>query len=244
VKELHFLIVTSATYRQSSAARPELGDRDPLNVLLARQGRQRLEAEVVRDVSLAASGLLAPRVGGPSVRPPQPPGISELTYAGSAKWPESTGADRYRRGLYTWFQRTSPYPMLMTFDSPDSNVCVVRRERSNTPLQALTLLNDQVFVECARALARRVLADTANAPECERVDRAVRLCLGREPVAAERQRLLSLLTDLRKLADEKPAEAANLLGGPPPAGVSPAEAAAWVAVARTLLNLDEFVTRE
>src|SRR5262249_42081427 len=159
-----------------------------------------------------------------------PPGISDLTYAGSAKWAESTGADRYRRGLYTWFQRTSPYPMLMTFDSPDSNVCIVRRERSNTPLQALTLLNDAVFVECARALARRVLAEPG--PECERVDQAVRLCLGREPVAAERQRLLALLTDLRKLADKNPAEATHLLGGPPPAGVSPAEAAAWVAVAR------------
>src|SRR5207245_6932346 len=136
---------------------PELRDRDPLNVLLARQSRLRLEAEVVRDVSLAASGLLAPHVSGPSVRPPQPAGISDLTYAGSAKWPESGGADRYRRGMDTWFQRTSPYPMLMTFDSPDSNVCTVRRERSNTPLQALTLLNDPVFVECARGLARRVL---------------------------------------------------------------------------------------
>jgi mono/diheme cytochrome c family protein len=244
LKELHFLIVTSATYRQSSAGSPELRDRDPLNVLLARQSRLRLEAEVVRDVSLAAGGLLAPRVGGPSVRPPQPAGISELTYAGGASWPESTGADRYRRGLYTWFQRTSPYPMLMTFDSPDSNVCTVRRERSNTPLQALTLLNDPVFVECARGLARRVLADRAGQPECARVRYAVRLCLGRDPTPAERERLLRLLDDLRKQAAEKPADAAALPGGPPSENVTVAEAAAWVPLARVLLNLDEFVTRE
>src|SRR5207247_5412690 len=139
------LIVTSAAYRQSSRLTPALAQRDPLNVLLARQGRLRLEAELVRDAALTASGLLTRAVGGPSVRPPQPAGVSELTYAGSVKWTESSGLDRYRRGLYVWFQRTSPYPMLLTFDAPDGNVCAVRRERSNTPLQALTLLNDAVF---------------------------------------------------------------------------------------------------
>jgi Protein of unknown function (DUF1553)/Protein of unknown function (DUF1549)/Planctomycete cytochrome C len=244
MKELHRLIVTSATYRQSSHVRPDLADRDPLNVLLARQSRLRLEAEVVRDVSLAASGLLAPRIGGPSVRPPQPAGISELTYANSAKWPESTGADRYRRGLYTWFQRTSPYPMLMTFDSPDSNVCTVRRERSNTPLQALTLLNDAAFVEAARALAKKVLDETAGEPNCVRIDRALQVCLGRDPTGPERQRLLRLFADLHKLAADQPAEAAKLVGGAATGDVPPADAAAWVALARTLLNLDEFVTRE
>jgi hypothetical protein len=244
LKELHALIVTSATYRQLSSVRPDLLDRDPLNILLARQSRLRLEAEVVRDVSLAASGLLAPRVGGPSVRPPQPAGISELTYANSAKWVESTGADRYRRGLYTWFQRTSPHPMLMTFDSPDSNVCTVRRERSNTPLQALTLLNDQAFVESARALAKRVLTEKPGEAACVRIDHAIAICLGREPTRAERERLLRLFGDLQKLAADQPAEAAKLLGGPPSADVSPVDAAAWVALARTLLNLDEFVTRE
>src|SRR4029077_19814855 len=136
------------------------------------------------DEALAASGLLARTVGGPSVRPPQAPGISELTYAGSAKWVESTGPDRYRRGLYTWFQRTSPYPMLMTFDAPDSNVCVVRRERSNTPLQALTLLNDTAFVEGAPARARRVLPE-APWEDVERLRYAFRLCVAREPTAAE-----------------------------------------------------------
>src|SRR5204862_7495641 len=135
--------------------------RDPGNVLLARQNRLRFEAEVLRDNALAVSGLLVRRVGGPSVKPPQPPGISELTYANAARWVESKGPDRYRRGLYTWLQRTSPYPMLMTFDAPDGVLSCVRREKSNTPLQALTLLNDAVCVECAQALARRILTETA-----------------------------------------------------------------------------------
>ena len=178
MKAMHKLIVTTATYRQSSKARPELMSRDPLNVLLARQNRPRLEAEIVRDLALASSGLLNRRIGGPSVHPPQPPGISELSYAGSVRWVESTGPDRYRRGMYTWFQRTSPYPMLITFDAPDSNVCCSRRERSNTPLQALTLLNDTVFVECAQALARRILAEKVEGRQ-ERIRYGFRLCVAR-----------------------------------------------------------------
>ncbi|MDB5306395.1 MAG: hypothetical protein JWO38_597 [Gemmataceae bacterium] len=244
LKRLHKLIVTSATYRQSSAVTPDLIARDPLNVLLARQSRLRLEAEIVRDEALAASGLLTRTVGGPSVRPPQPPGISELTYANSVRWVESTGPDRYKRGLYIWFQRTSPYPMLMTFDGPDSNVCVVRRERSNTPLQALALLNDAVFVECAQALAKRVLAEMKDAPAGARADLMFRLCLGREPAGKERDRLLKLVGEFRELAAANPAEAAKLVGQYKVEGVAPAEAAAWVALGRTLLNLDEFVTRE
>jgi hypothetical protein len=252
VKHLHRTIVTSAAYRQSSRLRPELAERDPYNVLLARQGRFRVEAEIVRDLALAASGLMVPRIGGPSVRPPQPAGISELTYADSASWPESQGADRYRRGLYTHFQRTSPYPMLMTFDSPDSNVCAVKRERSNTPLQALTLLNDAVFVECAQALARRIVAERpAGDPGAAteellrgRLRHGGRLCLGRALSDTELAQLVSLHADLATLAAEQPEAAAALAGSQFPAGVSVPEAAAWVAVARTLLNLDEFVTRE
>jgi hypothetical protein len=244
IKKLHRLIVTSATYRQSSKMTPELAARDPLNVLLARQARLRLEAEIVRDGALAASGLLNRTVGGPSIRPPQPPGISELTYANSAKWVETTGPGRYKRGLYIWFQRTSPYPMLMTFDSPDSNVCVVRRERSNTPLQALALLNDAVFVEAAQALAKRVLTEKKDEVPCRRLKHCFRLCLGREPGPKERERLLHLLDEFKKLAAADPAGAAKLPGSHKPEGVAPAEAAAWVALARTVLNLDEFVTRE
>lgn len=220
LKQMHRLIVTSATYRQSSAYRPDLRDRDPLNVLLARQNRLRLEGEVVRDVALATSGLLSPTIGGPSIRPPQPEGISDLTYAGSARWVESPAPDRYRRGLYIWFQRTSPFPMLMTFDSPDSNVCVVRRERSNTPLQALTLMNDAVFVECAQALGRRL--ETSPGSTNDRLANGFRIVLGREPSPAELDRLSRWHADAEKL---------NLQG-------------AWTAVARVLLNLDEAVIRE
>jgi hypothetical protein len=211
--------------------------------MLARQQRLRLEAEILRDSALTASGLLNRSIGGPSIRPPQPPGISELTYANSAKWVETTGPERYKRGLYIWFQRTSPYPMLTTFDSPDANVCVVRRERSNTPLQALTLLNDAVFVEAAQALAQRVLEEK-HATDAKRITRAFRLSLGRAPAQAESDRLTKLLGTFRALAAKEPEEAAKLLGPHKPEGVPAPEAAAWVALARTLLNLDEFVTRE
>jgi hypothetical protein len=243
MKAMHRLIVQSATYRQSSKTRPELLTRDPMNVLLARQSRSRLEAEVLRDVALASSGLLARTIGGPSVRPPQPAGISELTYANSARWLESSGADRYRRGLYIWFQRTSPYPMLMTFDAPDSNVCCVRRERANTPLQALTLLNDTVFVECAQALGRRIIEESKGGVE-ERLRYGFQLCVSREPAPAEMAVLRRLFDALRKNCEANPDAAAKLAGKMKMSGVELPEAAAWVALARALMNLDEFVTRE
>jgi hypothetical protein len=242
LKSMHRLIVTSATYRQASMARPELHDRDPMNVLLARQNRLRLEAEVIRDSALACSGLLVRKVGGPSVRPPQPAGVAELTYAGSARWVENTGPDRYRRGLYTWFQRTSPYPMLLTFDAPDANVCCVRRDRTDTPLQALTLMNDTVFVECARALGRRILAETPGQDHAARIRHAFRLCLAREPTPAETGALRQLFDALRQACDADPAAATKLAGTAAGAGCT--ERAAWTAFARALLNLDEFVTRE
>ncbi|NWF83157.1 MAG: DUF1553 domain-containing protein, partial [Bryobacteraceae bacterium] len=157
VKKMVRLIVTSATYRQSSNTRPELAERDPENMLLARQSRVRLPAEALRDSALRASGLLNPAVGGPSVHPPQPAGVAELVYAGSFKWKEDEGPARYRRGLYIHYQRTAPYPMLANFDAPDANVACSRRRRSNTPLQALNLLNDPVFYEAAQAMALRVL---------------------------------------------------------------------------------------
>lgn len=244
LKRLHKRIVMSATYQQSSAITAELQERDPLNILLARQSRLRLEAEIVRDQALAVSGLLTAKVGGPSVRPPQPSGISELTYAGSARWVESTGPDRYRRGLYTWFQRTSPYPMLLTFDSPDANVCTVRRERSNTALQALTLLNDSVFVETAQALASRILTDKALTADADRLRHLVQLALGRAPLPEEEEQLARLLADMQALAQANPTEAEKLLGAHAPKGIPVPTAAAWVGVARTVLNLDEFVTRE
>jgi hypothetical protein len=242
LKALHKFMVMSATYRQASKARPDLRETDPLNVLLARQNRVRLEAEILRDVALASSGLLTRTIGGPSVRPPQPPGISELTYAGSAKWVESLGADRFRRGLYIWFQRTSPYPMLMTFDSPDGNVCSVKREKSNTPLQALTLLNDVAFVECAQELGRRMAEQTGSIDE--RIETAFRACFARKPSPGEHDRLLRLYNDFREQARSNLMSTAKLPGPPKKTKGDIIENAACAAFARTLMNLDEFVTRE
>jgi hypothetical protein len=238
------LIVTSSAYRQSSRGRPELIDRDPNNTWIARQNRFRPEAEVVRDLALSAAGLLTEAIGGPSVRPPQPSGISELTYANSARWVESQGADRYRRGLYTWFQRTSPYPMLLTFDAPDSNLCAAKRERSNTPLQALTLLNDAVFVECAQGFGRRIIEESLSDNPVDRVRLAVRIGLAREPSPDELDVFIDLYQQALEQCRAHPDEAATLVGSYQAGKGSPSESAAWVVLARTLLNLDEFVTRE
>ena len=237
------LIVTSAAYRQSSMIRPELLERDPNNVWVARQARFRPEAEVIRDIALAATGLLDPKIGGPSVRPPQPAGITNLTYGEGDKWVTSLGGDRYRRGLYTLFRRTSPYPMLMTFDAPDSNTCAARRERSNTPLQALTLLNDTAFVECARSLAGTVPTDLDAPPEV-RVAPAFRACLAREPSSEEAVVLGNLYRSARDGLAHDLTAATELAGPDLAANVDPVDRASWVVVVRALLNLDEFVTRE
>lgn len=242
-KTLIETIVTSATYRQASGSREDLMDLDPENRLLARQNRNRLPAEIIRDVYLAASGLLNPEIGGPSVRPPLPPDVADLGYAGSVKWPVSQGKDRFRRGMYILFQRTVPYPMLMTFDCPDSNTCLVRREISNTPLQALTLLNDPVFVECAQAFARRILAEKHDANLEERIRLAFSWCVAREPESLEIDRLVQLFGELLAMAQNDPAAAEKLVGGYKPEGIRIEEAAAWVGLARTILNLDETITR-
>jgi hypothetical protein len=250
LKALHRRIVHSATYRQASHARPDLEAMDPRNRLLGRQARLRLEAEIIRDVALAASGLLDRRVGGPSVFPPQPDGVAKFTQVQRA-WKTSAGPDRYRRGLYTFFQRSAPYPALTVFDAPDANSSCARRGRSNTPLQALTLLNDRAFLELARGLAERVLRE-APAGDSERLRYAFRLCVAREPSPPEAARLHEYLRLQREEFRAAPAEAQALLaaagcGGP---GVAPLadgdgpQRAAWTAVARLLLNLDEFITRE
>jgi mono/diheme cytochrome c family protein len=218
LKAMHRLIVTSATYRQSSQARPELMTVDARNRLLARQVRLRLEAEFVRDTALAASGVLSHKIGGPSVFPPQPEGIYRFTQI-DKHWTANTGPDRYRRGLYTYFWRSAPHPSLTVFDAPDASGACTRRNRSNTPLQALTLLNDQGQYELARALAARVQRECGR-DDGERLCYAFRLCLARQPNERELQRL----RDLRAR--------------------QPAGDEAWVTVARVLLNLDEFITRE
>ena len=155
-KKMIETIVTSATYQQASAHREELREIDPTNKLLARQNRFRVEAEIVRDLCLSVSGLLSDKFGGPSVFPPLPAGVAALSYSNNFKWKASEGEQRYRRGLYTFFKRTAPHPNLITFDCPDSNTTNVRRRTSNTPLQALTMLNNEVFVEASRAFARRL----------------------------------------------------------------------------------------
>ncbi len=244
-KALIKLIVTSATYRQSSALRPELVARDPNNLWLARQNRYRLEAENVRDVWLAASGLLNPAIGGPSVRPPMPADLAALGYANTVKWAESTGAEKYRRGLYIFFQRTVPYPMLMTFDAPDTTVTCTRRDRSNTPLQALTLLNDPVFFECAQALGKRLAGELG--PLDVKITNAFQLCLGRNPRKEEVARLRKFHDDMLAQVKTAPESAAKITGemqSDTPSLVSPEEKAALVAVSRVLMNVDEFVTRE
>ncbi len=222
-KALHRLIVTSATYRQASTARPELANVDPGNRRLARQSRLRLEAELIRDAALAASGLLTPKIGGPSVFPPQPDGVMNLGQM-RREWSPDTGLDRYRRGLYTFFWRATPHPGLLAFDAPDATRVCTRRERSNTPLQALTLLNDEAYVECARALADRVLRECSGGDDA-RLTAAYRLCLARTPGEHERGRVAMLLRTVRS-------ETSNQ------------ERDAWNTVARVLLNLDEFITRE
>ncbi len=240
LKHMHRLILTSATYRQSSSARPELNEIDPRNLLLARQSRHRLEAEVVRDAALAASGLLSLKIGGASVYPPQPEGVLDS----DRTWNVSTGEDRYRRGMYTYFWRTAPYPFLKAFDAPDSNTACTRRDRTNTPLQALMLLNDEVFVEAAQGLAARVLADQSLADDNARLERAFRLCISREPGESEIRRLGELLTAERAALPDDAAMPVTPAVERFPSGASRKERVAWTSVARALLNVDEFITRE
>ena len=237
-KAIHKAIVLSAAYRQSSAASPSLEERDPYNRLIARGPRFRMEAEMVRDAVLTVSGLLSRKIGGPSVFPPMPADIAALTYATSFKWKNSEGQDRYRRGLYTSFKRTSPYPALTTFDCPDSNTTCVQRRASNTPLQALTALNTEVFTEAARYFARWLL-DQQGAGDRELLTLGFRKTVARAPTAEELLRLTQLLNRSLDWYRNNPAEAKRLGGktGTP-------EEAAWTAVARVLLNLDEFLTRE
>jgi hypothetical protein len=242
MKALHRLVVNSATYRQSSRARADLSQHDPRNRLLGRQHRLRLDAEVVRDVALAASGLLTTKVGGPGVYPPQPPGVYSFTQV-PRTWAASVGPDRFRRGLYTWFWRSAPHPGLVVFDAPDATAACTRRNRSNTPLQALTLLNDQAFLECAQALAARVLRDS-KPDEYARIAHAFRLTLARAPMERERSVLARLLARQRDSLARNTDEARALVPADQRASADLSERAAWTAAARVLLNLDEFITRE
>jgi len=227
-KAVHRLIVTSAAYRQSSLARPDAAAVDPGNKLLARQERLRLEAEIVRDASLVASGLFHPAVGGPSVYPPQPAGVYQVTQV-RREWKTSTGGDRFRRGMYTFFQRSAPHPSLIVFDAPDATVTCTRRVRSNTPLQALTQLNDETTTELSSAMSERMVKGATD--DEARIRQGFLLALNRAPRDEESNRLLRYLASQRDSVQP---------GGDAAAG----EKRAWASVARVLLNLDEFLTRE
>ncbi|QDU04378.1 Planctomycete cytochrome C [Gimesia chilikensis] len=229
VKALHRLIVTSATYRQSSKTRPDMQEKDPANRLLSHQANLRLSAELVRDQALAVSGLLTRELGGPCVRPPQPDSVVMEAF-GSNTWDVSMGNDRYRRGLYTLILRTSPYAQSVIFDAPNPSQTCTRRDRSNTPLQALTLLNDPVFYEAAQHLGRRVTRESSGDLD-QQMNYAFRLCLAREPLEMERERLKELYRKqiAQQPADRTPAEKQDV---------------AWTLVASVLLNLHEFITRD
>ncbi|MDX1983148.1 MAG: PSD1 and planctomycete cytochrome C domain-containing protein [Bryobacteraceae bacterium] len=244
LKAIHRLIVTSATYRQSSKVTEELQQKDPANRLLARGPRFRVEAELVRDAALAASGLLNAKVGGPSVYPPAPEFLFQppVSY-GPKNWEEEKGENRYRRGLYTFRFRSVPYPMLQTFDAPNGDFACVRRSRSNTPLQALTTLNEPLFLETARALAVKTLTEGGRTDR-DRLIYAFRRVVARKPAPAESDELLSLLGKQARRFENGELNPMDLLGGDPPKGATAAEAAAWTAVSRVLLNLDETITKE
>lgn len=250
LKKLHRLIVTSGTYQQSSRVTPELYERDPYNRLLARGPRFRVDAEVVRDIELAASGLLNPKVGGTSAFPPAPSFlfIPPASY-GPKPWKESVDADRYRRALYTFRYRSVPYPMLQVFDSPNGDTSCVRRSRSNTPLQALTTLNEPMALESARALAEQALIRGGRSDE-QRLTYAFRRCVARRPGPQETAQLLSFLSKEKRRFSDGELDSWAMLGGNPalagllPAGMTPAELAGWTALSRVLLNLDETITKE
>jgi hypothetical protein len=250
LKPMHRLIVTSATYRQSSKVTPELLAKDPYNRLLARGSRLRVEGEIVRDIALAISGLLNPKVGGPSVFPPSPDFLYQPPASYGPKiWDEAKGEDRYRRAIYTFRYRSVPYPMLQTFDAPNGDISCVRRARSNTPLQALTTLNEPMFIEAARALALKTVKE-GGMTDAQRLEFAFRRALARKPLPQESAEMLGMLNRQRERFIAGEVNPWNLATNDPdqpfplPKGARMEDVAAWMAVSRVLLNLDETITRE
>jgi mono/diheme cytochrome c family protein len=250
MKAMHRLILTSEAYRQSSNVTPQLYEKDPYNRLIARGPRFRVDAEAVRDITLEASGLLEDKIGGPSVFPPAPAFlfVPPASYAPKT-WVESTGPDRYRRALYTFRYRSMPYPMLDTFDAPNGDSTCVRRARSDTPLQALTTLNEPLFIETARALAMKTLREGGDSDDA-RITYAFRRCVGREPNEREMSELSALLEKEKQRYGQGKLNPWELLADNPsrqpplPKDVSPADAAAWTLLSRVMLNLDETITKE
>ena len=243
MKSLVRSIVMSATYRQSSNFRADTYSHDPRNVLLARQNRLRLDAELVRDAALRASGLLSAKIGGPSVFPPQPGAAMRMTQHLNREWKVSAGEDRYRRGLYTFIWRLAQHPLLASFNAPEGSVACTRRARANTPLQSLMLLNDEAFVEAAQALALRALNRDEKGDE-DRLEYVFRRCLARPPESNEVRILLDLLNKERRAESGSDKLAYYPAVFSAQNKIPAKEFAAWISVSRTLLNLDEFITRE
>ncbi|MCA9059591.1 MAG: DUF1553 domain-containing protein, partial [Planctomycetaceae bacterium] len=235
-KHLHRVILNSATYRQSSAMRSDLQQVDPLNHRLGRQVRLRVDAEVVRDLGLSVSGLLNERIGGPSVYPPQPDGVYAFTQRNAA-WPVSQGENRFRRGMYTFFMRSAPYPMLTTFDTPRFNTTCTMRVRSNTPLQSLTMANDEAMLEMAAALGKRIAA--AAETDDGRLRFGYRVCFSRDPLPEELRRLQGYLVQQRLTRGNGAVAEGTAVRSP-----EQLEEEIWMLVGRTLMNLDEFIVRE
>jgi hypothetical protein len=238
------LLVSSATYLQSARVSPELAALDPDNRWLSRGPRVRLSSEMVRDQALAVAGLLSRKMYGPPVKPPQPSMGLSAAFGSSTDWQTSMGEDRYRRAIYTTWRRSNPYPSMATFDAPNREVCTLRRNRTNTPLQALVTLNDPVYIEAAQALARRILQQPGD--DQQRLAWAFEQALLREPSAAELQSLTELLTDARSAATADEAAAARLATdplGPLPEGIKTIDAAAFTVVGNVILNLDELLMK-
>ncbi len=244
MKSMHKLIVMSATYLQTSRVTPELLERDPDNSFYARGPRFRVDAETIRDIALTVSGLLNRRIGGPSVFPPQPPEFTKLAF-GTVDWQVSEGQDRYRRGLYTFWKRTTPYPSFTTFDAPSGDTTCVRRNRSNTPLQALTLLNDPVFIEAAQAFALSIL-QKAPFSTLDRIRYAFQRCVSRypDPAEAEAVELYYHKQMARIRAGEVDLGKVISVTTPLPPGVDSYQLMAWTTVARVLLNLDRTISKD
>jgi hypothetical protein len=245
IKQLHKLVVMSGTYRQSSNTPPALRERNPFNALLARQNRFRLDAEMVRDNALAVSGLLVRKIGGKSVRPYQPAGYWAHLNFPKRTYKHDAGESQYRRGLYTWWQRTFPHPSLLAFDAPSREECTAERSRSNNPLQALVLLNDPTYVESARTLAERIVKEGGKTP-ASRAAFTIRVCLSREPLASEIAILTELYAEHEKQYQADPKSAAQLLAiglHSVAKDANKPELAAWTSVARTVMNLHEAITR-
>jgi hypothetical protein len=245
MKRMVKLMVTSAAYRQSSRVPPELEAKDPDNRLLARGPSKRIDAEFVRDEALALSGLLSPKMFGASVFPPQPDGLWQAAFNGERSYPTSTGEDRYRRGIYVFWRRTVPYPSMAAFDAPSREVCTIRRIQTSTPLQAFVTLNDPVYVECAQALARRIIQE-GGATAQDRAKFALELCLCRPPEPRQIERMVALHERELERYQKDPKGAADLATGDRgalPAGVTPDDAAAWTVCANVLLNMDGVLTK-